>query len=481
MIKKLSLGLLAISAGFAASCTNPFYVNSVRRAENWQPRIELPSSVVVCRQKQCAPAKLSMSKEYIYNSLLHLLDNNSQNKALVCRADPSSHICTENYLTVPVTVGVTPANMYIDDVKITDVSASIGNKSLNVILNYNVTYNGQTPTCKPARSLVYVKNTNNIILEDSGYICKMTTIGNTTIKTLFAIDYIDLDYGYIGGYYSIGLSGPAFGGDSGYMMLRLPQDAYPLSPELILKEEPEPEPEPEVKEEPKPEEPAPAAQNVNPMQPMPVIVDINGVPTAVQIDANGIPVALPNGAIQMPMPMQVMPNGMPIQMQMPMPMAVGVNGVPAQAVPVNTNGVPVPMTIDANGNPVPVVFDENGKPIVLQMSHTVELNNPFAANSVQPQQEPEVKEEPKKVKKKKRKVKAKNSRNIETSVTTRIVSMEERQNLVSQPEEKVAPKPVTSNYEGVKVFPLPMKKKDTGTTATKTSNLKDEIADKADK
>ena len=163
---------------------------------------------------------------------MHLLDNNAQNKALICTADPSSHVCTENYITLPITVGVTPANMYIDDVKITDVSASLGNKSLNLVLNYNVTYNGQHPTCKPAETLVYVKNSSNIILEDAGYSCKMTTIGNTTIKTLFAIDYIDLDYGYIGGYYSVGLSGPAYGGGSGYMLLRLPKDAYPLAPIL---------------------------------------------------------------------------------------------------------------------------------------------------------------------------------------------------------------------------------------------------------
>lgn len=52
----------------------------------------------------------------------------------------------------------------------------------------------------------------------------MTTIGTSSVKTLFAIDYIDLDYGYIGGFYSLGLSGPAFGGGSGYMIIRLPND-----------------------------------------------------------------------------------------------------------------------------------------------------------------------------------------------------------------------------------------------------------------
>lgn len=194
--------------------------------------IKMPNSVVVCRSKQCAAAKLSMSREYIYNSLLHLFDNNNHKTALICAANPGSHTCTETFITMPITVGITPAYAYIDAVKITDVSVGSGTTKLGLVLNYNVTYNGQTPSCVPAKSLMYVKNVNNIILEDAGYNCKMTTIGQTTIKTLFAIDYIDLDYGFIGGYYSIGFSGPAYGGGSGYMMIRLPKDAYPLAPEL---------------------------------------------------------------------------------------------------------------------------------------------------------------------------------------------------------------------------------------------------------
>ncbi|MBS5861316.1 hypothetical protein KID03_07775 [bacterium] len=69
-------------------------------------------------------------------------------------------------------------------------------------------------------------------MEDAGYTCKMTAIGQSTVKTVFAIDYIDLDYGYIGGSYSVGISGPAYGGGNGYMLLRLPRNAYPLDPSL---------------------------------------------------------------------------------------------------------------------------------------------------------------------------------------------------------------------------------------------------------
>lgn len=209
--------------------------NTANRAQEWQPQISMPSSVIVCREKECAPAKLSMSREYIYNSLTHLLEQNANEKALICMADPLTHTCVEDYVTLPITVGVTPAHLYINDVEITDVSPALNRRSLDLLLNYGISYNGQIPTCKPAKTLVYVKDAQNIVLEDAGYKCKMTAIGNTTIKTLFAIDYIDLDYGFVGGYYSIGLSGPAYGGGSRYMMFKFKNDAYPLSADLTLK------------------------------------------------------------------------------------------------------------------------------------------------------------------------------------------------------------------------------------------------------
>lgn len=195
-------------------------------------KLRHPSSVIVCRSKQCAPAKLSMSREYIHNSLLHLLQNNSRKTGFICEADPISRTCTENYIQLPITIGIVPGYFYIDSFKLTDVTVSKVNTQLNLLINYNVTYNGQTPDCLPAQTILYAQSTSNIIMEDPGYMCKMNSIGQTTIKTVLSIDYIDLDYGYIGGYYSIGLSGPSFGGGTGYMLMRLPEDAYPLAPNL---------------------------------------------------------------------------------------------------------------------------------------------------------------------------------------------------------------------------------------------------------
>lgn len=214
--------------------------NPGEAARVYNKRVPPLNSLIVCRAKQCAPAELSMSREYIFNALVHIVDNNLDATALLCEANPQAHVCTNPYLTVPAKVGVTPAYVFFDGVKVVDASVVKGKTALNLAFGYNLSYNGQTPTvCKPDTAMMYVKSNNDVVLNGNGFKCEMTSVGTTTIRVMFDIDYIDLDYGYIGGYYSIGLSGPANGGGSGYGLIRLPKDAHPLNPELMNQNEPE--------------------------------------------------------------------------------------------------------------------------------------------------------------------------------------------------------------------------------------------------
>ena len=210
-----------------------FTETPLEAAQIYNKRVPPLNTVIVCRDKQCAPAELSMSKEYIYNSLAQLVDNNLDETALLCEANPQAHVCVNPYLTVPAKVGVTPAYVYLDGVKFVDGSSVKGKTALNLALGYNLSYNGQTPTvCKPDRAILYVKSNNDIVLNGSGFKCEMTSVGETTIRIMFNVDYIDVDYGYIGGYYSIGLSGPANGGGSGYGLIRLVKEVKNLNPVL---------------------------------------------------------------------------------------------------------------------------------------------------------------------------------------------------------------------------------------------------------
>lgn len=212
--------------------------NPDEAAKIFNKRVPPLNSLIVCRDKQCAPADVASSKEYIFNSLVQLIDNNLDTKALLCEANPQAHVCTNPYLTISAKVGVTPAYVFFDSVNVVDASVVDGHPALNLALNYNMSYNGQTPyVCKPDRSMLYVKNNNSVVLNGNGFKCDMTSVGTTVVRVMFNVDYIDLDYAYIGGYYSIGLSGPASGGGSGYALIRLAENAYPMKPVLDAQED----------------------------------------------------------------------------------------------------------------------------------------------------------------------------------------------------------------------------------------------------
>ena len=224
-------------------------------AKVYNKRVPKFNSLIVCRDKQCAPAEIATSKEYIFNSLAHLIDNNADANALLCEANPQAHVCINPYLTIPAKIGVTPAYVYFDGVKIVDTMLVDGKNAIDLVLGYSLSYNGQTPyVCKPDKAMLYVKDNNKVVLNGNGFNCDMTSIGVTKIRVMFSVDYIDMDYGYIGGYYSIGMAGPAYGGGSGYAMIRLPNDAHPLSPILTKQVEKKAEPKVETKESNKDDE-----------------------------------------------------------------------------------------------------------------------------------------------------------------------------------------------------------------------------------
>lgn len=186
-----------------------------------------PSSVIMCRSQQCAPARSSMTREFLYNSLLNLLDNNLNSTVLLCDADPNSRMCVENYIQFNIKAGATPATVVIDSGKLFDVKLHKKEQIISAAFEYNMLYNGLKPACQPSNNSLFVKSADSVLLEDTGFKCKFTTVGTSLVSTMFAIDYVDLDYGIIGANYSVGVAGPAYGGGTGYVLFRFQKNAPP--------------------------------------------------------------------------------------------------------------------------------------------------------------------------------------------------------------------------------------------------------------
>ena len=193
-----------------------------------------PSSVIVCRSQQCAPARTNMTREFLYNSLLNLFDNNLDTTVLICDADPNSRMCFENYIQFNIKAGVTPATVVIDSAKILSVKLKKNEQIINVALDYNMHFNAVRPACMSSANALFVKSPDYVLMEDTGYVCKFTTTSDSMLSTVFAIDYVDLDYGVIGANYSFGVAGPAYGGGTGYMLMRFQKNAFPSNPKKFV-------------------------------------------------------------------------------------------------------------------------------------------------------------------------------------------------------------------------------------------------------
>ena len=153
---------------------------------------------------------------------------------MICDADPTSRICFENYIQFNIKAGVTPAVVVIDSAKLLSVKLRKEEQIIDVVLDYNMHYNALRPACLTSRNSLFVKSPDYVLMEDTGYVCKFTTTADSMISTVFAIDYVDLDYGVIGMNYSFGVAGPAYGGGTGYMLMRFQKNAFPSDPKKFV-------------------------------------------------------------------------------------------------------------------------------------------------------------------------------------------------------------------------------------------------------
>lgn len=186
-----------------------------------------PDAIVLCRSHQCSNAAAANNREFIFNALWHFFDQNVYSSVLLCEADEIHRRCYENFISYPVHAGITPGNVFTDSANLADVRLLKAEQKIELVLNYNYHFNGVVPNCKPSRLVVSVNSPNQIIMEDLGHECRLTTIGGSIISTVYGIDFIDLDYGLIGMHYSIGASGTAHGGKIGYMLMRFLKTGRP--------------------------------------------------------------------------------------------------------------------------------------------------------------------------------------------------------------------------------------------------------------
>ena len=175
---------------------------------------------VVCRNFGCTKLNDKITRTFLFNSLANAFMLNSESKVHLCEADPFSRNCLQSGISFPARVGVANALIKIPTATISGVSISAGLSKATIGMSYDLLANGIAVRCEPTIVDIVVPLNTQATLSTREFKCNMTADGLSNMSLLMNVDYIDLDYGIIGGYYSIGMQGPTYGGGTGYVLMK---------------------------------------------------------------------------------------------------------------------------------------------------------------------------------------------------------------------------------------------------------------------
>ncbi len=175
---------------------------------------------VVCRNFNCTRLNDRITRTFLFNSLANMLQTNQHSRLYMCEADPFSRSCLQSGISFPVRSGIANAMVKIPKATISQVNLSTGLSRASADINYEIFINGIQRVCEPTVMDISVPNNAQATLTNREFSCNLTSDGMANISLLFNVDYIDLDYGLIGGYYSLGVQGSTAGSGSGYLVFK---------------------------------------------------------------------------------------------------------------------------------------------------------------------------------------------------------------------------------------------------------------------
>ena len=176
--------------------------------------------MIICRNFGCTRLNDRITRTFLFNSLANMFMMNTHSRLYICEADPFSRDCLQSGISFPVRSGIANALVKIPKATISQVNVSTGLSRATVSMTYDFLVNGIERTCEPTIMDIVIPANSQATLSNRQFTCNMTSDGLGNVSLLVNIDYIDLDYGILGGYYSLGMQGPTTGGGTGYALFK---------------------------------------------------------------------------------------------------------------------------------------------------------------------------------------------------------------------------------------------------------------------
>ena len=196
-------------------------VRERRREERRHPGVMFADRpMIICRNFGCTRLNDRITRTFLFNSLANMFMMNSHSRLYICEADPFSRDCLQSGISFPVQSGIANALVKIPKATISQANVSTGLSRATVGMTYEFLVNGVSRVCEPTIMDIMVPLNSQATLSNREFACNMTSDGISNVSLLVSIDYIDLDYGILGGYYSLGMQGPTTGGGTGYALFK---------------------------------------------------------------------------------------------------------------------------------------------------------------------------------------------------------------------------------------------------------------------
>ncbi len=176
--------------------------------------------MVICRNFGCTRLNENITRTFLFNSLANMFMMNNHSRVYICEADPFSRNCLQSGVSFPVRAGIANALVKIPKATISQVNVSTGLSKATVGMTYDFLVNGIDRQCAPTVMDIMVPINSQATLSNREFACNLTSDGISNVSLMVSIDYIDLDYGILGGYYSLGMQGPTTGGGTGYALFK---------------------------------------------------------------------------------------------------------------------------------------------------------------------------------------------------------------------------------------------------------------------
>ena len=176
--------------------------------------------MIICRNFGCTKLNDRITRTFLFNSLANMFMMNAHSRVYICEADPFSRDCLQSGISFPVRSGIANALVKIPKATISQVNVSTGLSKATVGMTYEFLVNGVSRICEPTIMDIVIPINSQATLSNREFTCNMTSDGLSNVSLLVSIDYIDLDYGILGGYYSLGMQGPTTGGGTGYALFK---------------------------------------------------------------------------------------------------------------------------------------------------------------------------------------------------------------------------------------------------------------------